>query len=55
MVFAALFGKGELSSGRAATLLGIRRVEFLMAVGKYGISIFSDDENDLERALTIEL
>jgi len=55
MIFASLFGKGVISSGKAASLLGMKRSDFLSSVGQYGISIFSDDEDDLERALTIHL
>ncbi len=55
MIFASLFGKGALSSGKAAFHLGMRRTEFLEKVGLYGISIFSDDAADLENALNIKL
>ncbi|WP_420460913.1 UPF0175 family protein [Neolewinella sp.] len=54
MIFASLFGKGAISSGKAAALLGMERIDFLTAVGEYGISIFSD-EDDLKRALDIRL
>ena len=55
MIFASLFGKGSISSGKAAALLGMSRSDFLTTVGQYGISVFSDDEDDLERAMTIRL
>ncbi|MBB4081132.1 putative HTH domain antitoxin [Lewinella aquimaris] len=55
MIFASLFGKGTISSGKAAALLGMKRTDFLLAVGQYGISVFSDDEDDLKRATKIRL
>lgn len=55
MIFASLFGKGAISSGKAASLLDMKRSDFLAMVGQYGISVFSDEEDDLERALTIRL
>ncbi|MFM7409116.1 MAG: UPF0175 family protein, partial [Cuspidothrix sp.] len=33
-----LFELGKLSSGRAAQLAGMSRVEFLMALGRYQVS-----------------
>ncbi len=55
MIFTSLFGKGSISSGKAASLLGMKRIDFLTAVGEYGISIFSDEEDDLKRAVDIRL
>ena len=55
MIFASLFGKGSISSGKAASLLDMKRIGFLTAVGEYGISVFSDEEDDLKRALYIRL
>ncbi len=55
MIFASLFGKGAISSGKAASYLGMKRVDFLERVGEYGISIFSDEEGDLARILNMEL
>lgn len=53
IVAAKLFEMGELSSGQAAKMVGITRREFLESVGKYGVSIFQYDvdelEDDLER------
>jgi len=52
MILAAkLFDMGELSSGQAAKIVGITRREFLEAVGKYGISIFQYDADELEEDL----
>jgi len=44
-----LFELGRLSSGRAAQLAGVPRVEFLECLGRYGVSPFDLDENDLRR------
>lgn len=38
-----LYDLSELSSGQAATLLGITRREFLDLLGTYHVSIFDDD------------
>lgn len=42
-----LYDLGELSSGQAASLLGITRREFLDLLGVYHVSIFAD-EVDIE-------
>lgn len=44
-----LFELGKLSSGRAAQLAGISRVEFLMLLGCYQVSPFSLTTEELER------
>ena len=36
-----LYALGKLSSGRAAQLAGITRVEFLLALGQYQVSPFA--------------
>jgi predicted HTH domain antitoxin len=50
-----LFELGRISSGLAARLAGMSRVEFLMTCGQYGVSIFQQTEaelaSDLESAL----
>lgn len=52
MILAAkLFDLGELSSGQAAKMVGISRREFLETVGKYGVSIFQYDADELEEDL----
>jgi len=52
MILAAkLFELGELSSGQAAKMVGITRREFLESVGKYGVSIFQYDAEELEEDL----
>ena len=42
-----LYELGKLSSGRAAQLAGITRVEFLMAMGRYQVSPFALDAETL--------
>jgi predicted HTH domain antitoxin len=52
MILAAkLFEMGELSSGQAAKMAGMARREFLESVGKYGVSIFQYDANEVEEDL----
>lgn len=46
---AQLFEKGVLSSGQAADLVGITKREFIENVGKYGVSIFGETLEDLEK------
>ena len=41
---------GEISSGRAAEILGVTRRDFLDTLGKYNVSIF-DPNMDLEAEL----
>ncbi|MFP4394596.1 MAG: UPF0175 family protein [Anaerolineales bacterium] len=43
-----LYELGRLSSGRAAELAGMSRVEFLLALGKYKVFPFEDELRDLE-------
>lgn len=44
-----LFELGKLSSGRAAQLAGVSRVEFLMMLGRYGVSPFQITEEELQQ------
>ena len=48
---AHLFEKGIMSSGQAADLVGITKREFLENVGKYGVSIFRENIDDLENLI----
>jgi predicted HTH domain antitoxin len=41
---------GRLSSGRAAELAGMSRVEFLLALGRYKVFPFEAELQDLESA-----
>jgi predicted HTH domain antitoxin len=43
-----LFELGRLSSGRAAELAGMSRVEFLLRLGRYKVFPFENELNDLE-------
>lgn len=42
-----LYEDGVLSSGQAATLVGISKRAFIELLGKYGVSLFSDSIDDL--------
>ncbi len=48
---AQLFEKAILSSGQAADLAGISKREFIENVGKYGISIFGETPEDIEKII----
>lgn len=43
-----LYELGRLSSGRAAELAEMSRVEFLLALGRYKVFPFQAESNDLE-------
>jgi predicted HTH domain antitoxin len=51
LLAAKMFELGRLSSGRAAELCGMSRVEFLFAVGRLGVAIVQADEDELAREL----
>jgi len=42
-----LFELGRISSGLAARLAGMARVEFLLLCGQYGVSVFQQTEKEL--------
>ncbi|MBE9014177.1 UPF0175 family protein [Pseudanabaenaceae cyanobacterium LEGE 13415] len=42
-----LLAAGEISSGKAASLLGVSRIEMIDRMGRFGISLF-DDSLELE-------
>lgn len=44
-----LYEIGHLSSGRAAELAGISRVEFLLSLGRYKVFPFEAELRDLEK------
>ena len=44
-----LYELGRLSSGRAAELAGMPRVEFLLTLGRYKVFPFEDELRDLEK------
>lgn len=45
-----LYELGHLSSGRAAELAGISRVEFLLSLGRYKVFPFEAELQDLEKS-----
>jgi predicted HTH domain antitoxin len=45
-----LYELGRLSSGRAAELAGMTRVEFLVSLGRYRVFPLSSELEDMERA-----
>ncbi len=47
-IAAKLYEDGTLSSGQAAELTGLSKSSFIEMLGKYGISVFSTSEDDLE-------
>lgn len=49
-VAAMLFSRGLLSSGQAAEYSGITKREFLETVGKYGVSVFGEIPEDLQKS-----
>ena len=48
---ASLYDKGIMSSGQAAQLVGISKREFIESVGQYGVSIFGENVDDLEKII----
>lgn len=48
---AHLYDKGIMSSGQAADLVGISKREFIETVGQYGVSIFGENIDDLEKII----
>lgn len=48
---AHLFEQGILSSGQAAEMAGISKREFLENAGRYGVSIFGESVEDIEKSL----
>ncbi|WP_457641818.1 UPF0175 family protein [Persephonella sp.] len=45
--FIKLYELGKISSGEAAKILGISRLEFLDLLGKYKVQISPDEEEEL--------
>lgn len=46
-----MFELGKISSGKAAELAGISRVEFFEVCGRYQVSIFNYSTEELEKEL----
>ena len=55
IIAASLFEQGILSSGQAAELVGMPRRQFLEEVGKYGVPIFGETVDDIEKISEIEI
>ena len=51
LVAAKLYEMGRISSGRAAGLAGVGRIEFLNNLGRYRISAFNYPLEELEREI----
>ncbi|HEX2574673.1 MAG TPA: UPF0175 family protein [Polyangia bacterium] len=47
-----LFELGRLSSGRAAEVAEMNRIDFLLAVSRLGVPIADLDEEEMEREFT---
>ena len=50
-----MFELGELSSGKAAELAGLSRVEFLEACGRYRVPIYNYPPDEIEAELRQEI
>ena len=50
-----MFELGKISSGRAAQLAGMSRVDFLDTCGRYRISLFNYSDSDAEQEIAKEL
>lgn len=51
MVASKLFEDGKLSSGQAAAIAGISKRSFVELIGKYNVSLFGYDQDELDRDL----
>ncbi len=48
---AQLFEKGIFSAGQAAGMAGISKREFIENVGRYGVSVFGETAEDIEKLI----
>ncbi len=55
IIATSLFEQGILSSGQAAELVGISRREFLEEAGNFGVSIFGETTEDIDKVSNLEL
>jgi predicted HTH domain antitoxin len=55
IIAASLFEQGILSSGQAAELVGIPRRQFLADIGSYGVSVFGETADDIEKLAATEI
>lgn len=51
LVAAKLYELGRLTSGQAAAVAGLPRVEFLTALGRYQIAVFNYGLDELEQEI----
>lgn len=51
IIAAKLYELGRLSSGQAAEVAGLSKRAFIELLGKYNVSVFGYDENDLAEDL----
>ena len=51
LLAAKLFELGRLSSGQAAKLCGMNRVDFLLGLGNLGVSTIQTDVDDLRQEI----
>ena len=51
MIASKLFEDGRLSSGQAAEIVGISKRSFIELIGKYNVSLFGYDYEELEEDL----
>ena len=54
LIAATLYQQGLLSSGQAAEMAGITRRQFLEEVGTYGVSIFGESPEDIQKISTLD-
>ena len=50
-----MFELGKISSGKAAELAGMSRVDFLTTCSKYKVSVFNYDADEVEQELRSDL
>lgn len=50
-----MFELGQISSGKAAQLCGLSRVDFFAACFRYRVSVFNYPSEDLEEELKLDL
>jgi predicted HTH domain antitoxin len=51
LLLAKLFELGRVSSGKAAEICNMTRVEFLLSMGKLGVSLAQLDSDELKREI----
>lgn len=48
IIASKLFETGKLSAGQAAEMVGISKRSFVESLSNYGVSMFNQDENELD-------